>query len=165
MNLQPILMENRQISKNTYLKTLICSDDRFIRLTVCFFISVSCTSSQMQTSNSEKRRLLYYTWLHCLNNSYINSELDLHQRERQCDTKCCFFSKIMLHPLHMYSVTSTQAGGKPWHMHGSSTLFFYLLKSHFSAAAVGVLTHIYIHTLAHTHTHTNKQPTSLLKYF
>lgn len=43
---------------------------------------------------------------------------------------------------YSYQLSHFHVRGKPWHMHGSSVFFPPLLKSSFSAAAVGVLTHI-----------------------
>lgn len=110
--------------------------------------SMSCTWSQMQTGNcrtESKEGGFYYTWLHCLSNSYINSELDLCQRDCQCDTKCrtCFLWKITLQPPHMNSVISIQVRGKPWHMHGSSALSFFVGKQFLSCRSTDTYTHSY----------------------
>lgn len=90
-------------------------------------ISVSCTWSQMQNSNWKQIRPFYYTWLHWLNNSYINSELDLCQRDCQCDIKCffvLFFLENYVFSSHEVSRIHT-TWGQPWHMHGISARSFF----------------------------------------
>lgn len=91
MNLQSV-WTNTHTDRYKHVKThlFIFCDEPICLLTASDFSFMHM--SPMQTGNWKQIRRVYYTWLHCLNNSYINSELDLCQRDCQCDTKSCFFS-------------------------------------------------------------------------
>ncbi len=168
MNLQPAWIEYTHTHTDKYkhiLKnTLVCLLGWSIWLAYWLiqFNVMHMVSRQTGNCGTELRRF-YYTWLHCLNNSYINSELDLCRRECQCDTKCWiwFIWKITWYPLHINSVTSIQVRGKPWHMHGSSALSLCVEKQFLSCSCRSSDTHWHTHTHTHTHTYTHRHTQSI----